>query len=141
MQRNIVIVLVLMICSAVGADALTSKRNPGSNRGENPACNPDAGVRLGEVAGPRQCYCHEAQAGWYENLYALWPMGIYGMILHHNQKVVNCEPQQVTSTSSVCTYRDDCWSDYEEPQVGWWWEFGFEQPPVFMVEEDRRNWP
>lgn len=141
MFKKTAVTAMLVVWASIELSALTTKRNPGAGRGTDPACNPDVGEKISEVSGPRQCYCHETQAGWYENLYALWPMGIYGMIFHHAQQVVECEPEQVTSTSSVCTYRDDCWSDYEVPQVGWWWEFGFEQPPVFMVEEDRRNWP
>lgn len=141
MFKSIVAIVSLLVWASIELSALTAKRNPGSNRGADPACNPDVGEKISEVAGPRQCYCYESQAGWYENLYALWPIGIYGMLFHHNQKVVSCEPEQITSTSYTCTYRNDCWSDYEEPQVGWWWEFGFERPPVFMVEEDRRNWP
>ncbi|MBN9400568.1 MAG: hypothetical protein J0I17_10370 ['Candidatus Kapabacteria' thiocyanatum] len=137
--RSLVGLLVAFLCITTLGTALTAKRKPGSQGGSNPMCDPDAGEKVDVVAGPRQCYCYEARAGYY-TFTPFYPPGLVGT-LFHSQVVVSCDPEtEATNTPYNCTYRNDCMSDYEQTQPGWFYFFNSDFP-IYMIEGGPGSWP
>ncbi len=137
--RSLVGLLVAFLCITTLGTALTAKRKPGSQGGSNPMCDPDAGEKVDVVAGPRQCYCYEARAGYY-TFTPFYPPGLVGT-LFHSQVVVSCDPEtEATNTPYNCTYRNDCMSDYEQTEPGWFYFFNSDFP-IYMIEGGPGSWP
>lgn len=137
--RSLVGLVLMFVCITTASTALTSKRKPGGQNDKNPLCDPDAGEKVDVVAGPRQCYCYEVMTG-HPTFTPFYPPGILGT-LFHSQVAVSCDPEsEATNTPYVCTFRNDCMTDYEQTVPGWFYFFNMEFP-IYMIEGGPGSWP
>lgn len=137
--RSLAGLVLMFICITTASTALTSKRKPGGQNDKNPLCDPDIGERVDVVAGPRQCYCYEVATG-HPTFTPFYPPGILGT-LFHSQVAVSCDPEsEATNTPYVCTFRNDCMTDYEQTVPGWFYHFNMDFP-IYMFEGGPGSWP
>jgi len=69
-----------------------------------------------------------------------YPPGILGT-LFHSQVAVSCDPEsEATNTPYVCTFRNDCMTDYEQTVPGWFYYFNMDFP-IYMIEGGPGSWP
>lgn len=127
-----------LVCGTVSMHAVTSKQNPGAYRG-SPPCNVDLGEKVTVVAGPRSCFCYEIPTGHVE-FAPNFPGWIIGSIYNMNVNV-SCSPETLSSSQQTCTYREDCWADYNYSVPGWMYYWSGSDKPIFTVEAGPGNWP
>ncbi len=113
--------------------ALTSKQHPRPALND-PLCDLASGSATDvAVAGGRSCYCSESKSGGVGYAGTLCRLiaivGVYNVSV-----VIECNPEQFNSTSTICTRRSDCAPDVTYSMPGWMYDWSLQGWPIFTID-------